>query len=1132
MSNLIRLNDEQRQIVEHDINSDQLVLACAGSGKSTTMVYRVKYLIEKGVKPENIMMTTFNVDACESLKNKIKIIFDTFPNITIGTFDGIACKFYNKYFRKDYYVGINEYTTEFLNYLQTEQGKMLSTQFKYIIFDEFQDINNTQFDVIKKFYEYGVHVILIGDDAQNIYQWRGSNIKYILHAKEYFPTIHKQFISINYRSCSEIIEFANDSIKNNHDNIQKKMISHMGDTGNKPIIVHYRNLEIQGKSIVEQIGNILSVSDTKVKPCDIAIISRNNYPNKYVEEAFECYNKSHSNKIKYISLITSGDSDIKPKVNNECVTVTTIHKAKGLEWDHVFFVSCDDETIPSNIDSIGIQEERRLFYVAITRAKRYLWISFTRNTVSRFIGELNKNLYSFPNVSKGYFKYNNNRSHLTDFELPKIINSLNDENINFMRYKGMIPEICPRITNVHDAHLYNGYIDEKYLHGDFNNFITRYTQRYFGDLANNKKCFYDLYARSLLSVTILTRNMYNIYTKSRNLIEAILPQIGNDTQNEEIINVMQTTNIQYDKNDEKNIIKVIHSILENRCNIDDDVFVTPEQYLPEDYLEELITHYKVYSDNKINTKTILENIYNVSICENICNGRRRLLYQNVISHFTENNNTMFTDIEKFISKLKKSFSNNIICNKRIRLGKLNMVCDTNVIDLSKKVLFEIHCAGEKECKLEWLLQAIGKVSMIKYLDPTININLILIYNPMQGLFIQFDISNWMKSNKNEEFMKYLCSIRNVEYKENDNPQKFMNYIENQEEILHQETQDKFLELCDKKVKKIQKQENTKCEEQVNDAGKLHDSNNIVFDNNVSDNIEIEELSIEDIEGTTKNEKDIVQNEKKMRINIGYKKKKKNIEINDMDKDTLIIKIQEMRTQIHDISNKISRKQMRLNARKKEMFKNIMHCIKCNEKEPEPCYIVFDTETTGLPMKHINVMTLKDTYAYNTARILQMSWGIYDAKGKLIELRDYIIKPEGYKVDATEIHGITQSDADEGYKFIDIAKIFLDDIKKVNYIIGHNVMFDINIMRDEYIRRNMTEDMKTLNSKETICTANSCKELCGLKRMNGGLKYPKQCELFEFMYGMKMSNAHNSKYDVINLGLIVTKLIKDEFFEIV
>lgn len=1143
MSKIIELNEEQKKIVEHDINADQLVLACAGSGKSTTMVYRVKYLIEKGIQPENIMMTTFNVDACESLKNKIKLIFDNFPNITIGTFDSIACKFYNRFFKKDYYVGINEYTTEFLKYLQTEKGKMLSTQFKYIVFDEFQDINNTQFDVIKKFYDYGVHVILIGDDAQNIYQWRGSNIKYILHAKEYFPTIQKQFLSINYRSSNEIIEFANDSIRHNHDNIQKDMISHMGTIQTKPFIVHYRSLEMQGRNVVDQIAQLLNGRNTTLKPCDIAIIARNNYPNKHVEEAFECYNKTHSSPIKYISLITSGDSDIKPKINNECVTITTIHKAKGLEWEHVFFVSCDDDTLPSNIDPVGIQEERRLFYVAITRAKKYIWISFTRNAISRFIGEISNKLYLFPDVSKRYFKYNNNRSHLTDFELPRIISSLNDENINFMRFKGMIPEIKPHITNVHQPHLYCDYVDEKYLHGDFNNFVTRYTQRYFGNLTNSKKCFYDLYARSLLCVTILTRNMYNVYTKYRNLIEAILPRVGNDIQTEDLINELQSTNVKYEQNDERNIIKVIHSILENRNNKDDDVFVTPEQYLPEDYLEDLIMHYKIYSDDKHNTKDILENVYHISICENICNGRRRLLYQNVKDKFTENNETMFKDIDNFMGRMGKSLSNNIICNKRIRLGKLNMLCDTNIIDLSKKVLFEIHCANEKECKLEWLLQAIGKVAMIKHLDPTTDINLILIYNPMQGLLIQFNIERWIQMNKNVEFMKYLCSIRNIDYMENTISQKFIECVENPNINMIQDTQKEFLELCDKKVKSRESKEFAEPPYHAE-----HSEHCSVSDNaDTETNSVIAELSLEDLEEIIANKREEPKKKsethkpEKKKIHVKMIKKKKGYEEKDGEKDKnngkdekkiLIQTIKTLMTNIKCLNEEIERKRIELQKKKNRMFDDIIQIIKSPDEKLEPLYMVLDTETTGLPIRHIDVKTEKDTQMYKTARILQLSWGLYDERGRLIDLHDYIIKPEGYQVKATEIHGITQSMADNGHRFYDIAKVFLRDMRKVNYIIGHNIMFDINIMRNEYIHRKMLDDLKILNDIETICTAQSCKELCGLKRVDGRPKYPKQCELFEFIYDMKMSNAHNSKYDVINLGLVVTKLIKDGIFEIV
>ena len=65
--------------------------------------------------------------------------------------------------------------------MQTDAKKIILNKFKYIFFDEFQDINDIQFKIIQMFHKNGAYINVIGDDAQSIYQWRGSNIDYILN---------------------------------------------------------------------------------------------------------------------------------------------------------------------------------------------------------------------------------------------------------------------------------------------------------------------------------------------------------------------------------------------------------------------------------------------------------------------------------------------------------------------------------------------------------------------------------------------------------------------------------------------------------------------------------------------------------------------------------------------------------------------------------------------------------------------------------------------------------------------------------------------------------------------------------------------------------------------------------------
>ena len=172
---------------------------------------------------------------------------------------------------------------------------------------------------------------------------------------------------------------------------------------NHTIDYHYSNEEEQAKYTL---AYIIRYVKNKIPQEQIAVLSRNNYSIKYVEEEIEKYNlksnlKSEKNNdfsINYVALICDDTCDTKPKIMKNHITLTTIHKAKGLEWDVVFVLNCNDDKFPSETTQLKMQEDRRLFYVAATRAKRYLNFSFTTKPISRFIGELDKNFLILTNL--------------------------------------------------------------------------------------------------------------------------------------------------------------------------------------------------------------------------------------------------------------------------------------------------------------------------------------------------------------------------------------------------------------------------------------------------------------------------------------------------------------------------------------------------------------------------------------------------------------------------------------------------------------------------------------------------------------------------------------------------------------
>lgn len=184
------------------------------------------------------------------------------------------------------------------------------------------------------------------------------------------------------------------------------------------------------------------------------------------------------------------------------------------------------------------------------------------------------------------------------------------------------------------------------------------------------------------------------------------------------------------------------------------------------------------------------------------------------------------------------------------------------------------------------------------------------------------------------------------------------------------------------------------------------------------------------------------------------------------------------------------------------------------------YIIFDTETTGLPKDYnapINNLI-------NWPRLVKISWGLYDEKFKLIELKDYLIKPEGYEIPfiSTKIHGISTKYAiEKGYKINYVLKKFNKIINKYNFFIGHNVFFDIKIICAEFFR---IKKKNFLYKKKIIDTKEKSINYCAIKIGKEKLKWPTLTELYKKLFNDTFI-AHDSKSDVLATSKCFFELLR-------
>ncbi|WP_185872551.1 DNA polymerase III subunit alpha [Blattabacterium cuenoti] len=177
------------------------------------------------------------------------------------------------------------------------------------------------------------------------------------------------------------------------------------------------------------------------------------------------------------------------------------------------------------------------------------------------------------------------------------------------------------------------------------------------------------------------------------------------------------------------------------------------------------------------------------------------------------------------------------------------------------------------------------------------------------------------------------------------------------------------------------------------------------------------------------------------------------------------------------------------------------------------YLIIDTETTGLPIYYKNPVT--DTE--NWPRLVQIAWQSHDCFGKILEFKNFIVKPDNYEIpfNSFKIHGITNQIAEKyGKNLTFVINQFEKILKKSEYIIGHNLEFDINIIDCEYFRINKKTLLK-VNKKKILDTKNLATDYCklpgtGVKKK---FKWPKLTELYYKLFGITLNHAHNAAYDV-------------------
>jgi DNA helicase-2/ATP-dependent DNA helicase PcrA len=432
-------------------------------------------------------------------------------------------------------------------------------QFQHILVDEYQDTNRLQAELIDRLAGHHGNVMVVGDDAQSIYSWRGASFENILRFPEKHPDAQVHKIETNYRSVPEVLELANAAILGNERQFRKELRAVRPTTGMKPALVplatnnaqaafvaqrilelneegvdfreiavlyraHYQSLEVQleftrrgipfaitsGLRFFEQahIKDVAAFMKFSVNPSDelafkrmvkllpgigaksaeslwlkaraaggaVVELRKAKVPAKsekpwqqflhtleelrpgeavvppadmiasvmfavyddYMRTKFANYDARREDlatlqnyakqfptteeflaQLALLGAIEAADATASNRDDDDKVTLSSVHQAKGLEWRVVFVVWLADGMFPSSrsLDrDEDVEEERRLFYVAVTRCKDELYLTYPELRLnagygeafqrpSRFLRELPENLYEEWEVSQGMGEY-------------------------------------------------------------------------------------------------------------------------------------------------------------------------------------------------------------------------------------------------------------------------------------------------------------------------------------------------------------------------------------------------------------------------------------------------------------------------------------------------------------------------------------------------------------------------------------------------------------------------------------------------------------------------------------------------------------------------------------------------------
>jgi len=268
---------------------------------------------------------------------------------------------------------------------QPETAAFYRDRFRFISIDEYQDIDALGYRLVRHLVKPDGNLCVIGDPDQSIYRFRGSDVRFFLQFEKDFPFTHKIKLRRNYRSGDSILTASSQMIAPSSLSDELVMTPLMGDTG-RVVIYQAATDRAEAEYVVQSIEKILGgasyfsrdsgrssgMTEGEYSFSDFAVLYRTEAQADLLQEALE-RSGFPFRRFSHETPETAWDE------RAAAVSLLTLHASKGLEFQAVFITGCEEGLIPlkwgGKIEKEEFEEERRLFYVGMTRARERLFLT-------------------------------------------------------------------------------------------------------------------------------------------------------------------------------------------------------------------------------------------------------------------------------------------------------------------------------------------------------------------------------------------------------------------------------------------------------------------------------------------------------------------------------------------------------------------------------------------------------------------------------------------------------------------------------------------------------------------------------------------------------------------------------------